>query len=183
MASNIENVRESLASKKIIGLVIPDAEYDEMLIEVAKGLSKDYTNILYISINKSCESLNSKFKQSEMDRNKFYFIDCISRTSNDVMPDKNCIYVSSPKALDEIQTAILDIFREKKIDLVLIDSPSSLLTYYERTDVLQFIHRLMAILIIANCRGIFPFQKEGADSLRRSIEMFTNKIVNLESGE
>ena len=113
--------------------------------------------------------------------NKIYIVDCISRTSHDVLPGKRCIYVSSPRALDEIQTAVLDILRENKINVALIDSPSSLLTYYEHMDVLQFIHRLMTILIIANCRGIFPFQKRGADSLTRSIEMFTNKIVNVES--
>lgn len=182
MASPIENIKETLADKKIIGLIIPDLGYDEQLMKVVSALSKDYNKILYISISTPCESLSDKFKRMKINTDKFYVIDCITRTEKDVVMTKNCIYVSSPKALEEIQSAVLNIIRAHKIDLALIDSPSSLLTYYEHMDVLQFMHRLMSVLIISNCSGIFPFPRESEGPLRRSIEMFTNKVIQLEPG-
>jgi len=180
MTLSIENIKETLADKKIIGLVIPDIGYNETLIKVVGALSKDYDKILYISISTPCESLADRFRRNKINTNKFYVIDCITRTEKDFVMTKNCIYVSSPKAIDEIQSAILNIIRAHKIDIVVIDSPSSLLTYYEHMDVLQFMHRLMSVLIISNCKGIFPFPRESEGPLRRSVELFTNKVIQLE---
>jgi len=180
LTSNTKDIKEGLASKEIIGLVIPDVGYEEMLIKVAGILSKDYNKILYISINKPYKNLISKFKQNKINTNKFYFIDCITRTAKEQSQTKNSYFISSPRALDEIQTAILDVFREQRIDAVLIDSPSALLTYYEHMDVLKFIHFLAVRLVIAGSKGVFPFQKESKGPLRRSIEMFIDKIIYLE---
>jgi len=181
MTLDIESIKESLADHKIIALIIPDIEYNEGLISVADVLSKEYNKILYISVDKSYDTLVSEFKQNKINTDKFYFIDCITRTVKDAQSTKNCAYVSSPRALDEIQTTILDILRENKIDAALIDSPSSLLTYYKRTNVLKFMHLLMTKLAVANCKCIFPFQKEGGIPLKRSVEMFTDKTMYLES--
>jgi len=176
-----QNFKEILAENAVIGMVIPDAKYGEMLINAAGNLGKEYNKILYISINKPYKKLVGKFKQNHINPDKFYFIDCITRTAGEVNSTENCIYVSSPKALDEIKTAIFDVFRKQEIDVALIDSPSVLSTYYEHTDVLKLMHLLMTKLDVAECKGIFPFQKESAGPLRRSIEMFTDEIVYLES--
>ena len=178
----IQDIKEKADANEIIGLIIPDIEYEEMLLEAAGFLSENYNKILYISVNKPYSKLANKFKNNKIDVNKFYFIDCITRTAKDVEQTENCYFVSSPKALDEIQNAVIDILREQGIDLTLIDSPSSLATYYEHTDVLQFMHRLMAELITAECKGIFPFQKEIAGVLRRSVEMFVDETMSLTGG-
>ena len=172
-------IKESLKANEIIGLVIQDIEYEEMLMKVAGNLGEDYNKILYISINKPYEELVGKFEQNKIDPDKFHFIDCITRTKKDVQSTENCTYVSSQRALDEIQSAILDVLKKQRIDVTLIDSPSSLLTYYEHMDVLKFMHLLMTELIIAKCKGVFPFQKEGVGPARRSIEMFADNIVYL----
>ena len=178
----MQNIKEKLDADEIIGLVIPDIEYNEILMEAAGFLSKYYGKILYISINKPYDKLTGKYKKNKIDLNKFYFIDCITRTAEDVQQKENCFFVSAPGTLDEIQAAVLDALREREIDLTLIDSPSSLLTYYERVDVLQFMHRLMTEIIVSGCEGIFPFQKEGAGSLKRSVEMFVDDVVYLSGG-
>ena len=177
----IPDIKETLAKNEIIGLIIPDMEYEEMLVRVACNMSENYNKILYISINKPYEKLVSKFKQNNININKFYFIDCITRTAKDVRTTENCYFVSSPRALDEIQRVIINVLKKEKIEAVLIDSPSSLLMYYEHMDVLKFIHLLMAKLIVSECKGIFPFQKESAGSLRRSIEMFVDTTVYIDS--
>jgi KaiC/GvpD/RAD55 family RecA-like ATPase len=180
MASNTGNIKENLEKNEIIGLVIPDIEYDEMLIRLAGAVSEYYDKTLYISINKPCESLAGRFRKSGIDAGKFMFIDCITRTTKPAQSTKNCIYVSSPKALHEIQEAIIEAVNKNRIDVAIIDSPSSLLMYYEHMDVLKFLHLLMAKLIISNCKGILPFQKESSGSLRRSVEMFTDATVSLD---
>ena len=176
----MKNIKESLADNEIIGLVIPDVDYREKMVETAGILSKKYNKVLYISVNKPYEKLISEFKQDKINTDKFHFIDCITKTVKDTPSTKNCTYVSSPKALDEIQTTILDVLKEQRIDVALVDSPSSLTIYYEHMGVLQFMHRLITSLIIARCKGIFPFQKEGAGPVRRSIEMFTDKVAYLD---
>jgi len=150
-------------------------------IKEAPGiLGEDYKKILYISINKPYEKLVDKFKQNNINPDKFHFIDCITKTGGDVSPTKNCTYVSSPRALDEIKTSILEVLKKQRIDVALIDSPSSLSSYYEHMDVLKFIHLFMVNIITTNSKGVFPFQKEGAGPIRRSVRMFTDKIVYLE---
>ena len=39
----------------------------------------------------------------------------------------------------------------------------------------------MTKLIVSECKGIFPFQKDSAGSLRRSIEMFVDTTVYIDS--
>ena len=175
-------IKESLESNDIIGLVVPDIEYEERLMEIVCGICKDYNKILYISVNKPYELLVNRFKRSKIDTDKFYFIDCIrdciTRTSKDVSSTRNCTYISSPGALDELQRAVIDVLRKQEIDATIIDSPSSLLVYHEDMDILQFIHRLITIFTVANCKVIFPFQKDSMELLRMGIEMFTDKTVH-----
>lgn len=178
MTLNIKDIKESLTTDEIISLVIPDAEYEGVLTEIAGSLSKDYDKILYISIDRPYEVLVCDFEQNNVGLDKFYFIDCITRTEKDVSSTKNCTYVSSPRALDEIESAILDVLEKQRIDVTLIDSISSLLTYYEHADVLKFIHSLDCKLIVKKSKGIFPFRKEDESrDLRRSAEMFADRTI------
>ncbi|ODS35194.1 MAG: hypothetical protein A7316_10785 [Candidatus Altiarchaeales archaeon WOR_SM1_86-2] len=177
------DIKEILTKSEMLGLVIPDREYDKMLIKVASILSEGYDKVLYISIDKPYKSLVSDLKQisdGKINMDKFHFIDCITRTERDAQSTKNCTYISSPLALDEIHRTILNILKKRRIDVTLVDSPSSLSTYYEHMDVLKFMHLLMTKLIIAKCKGVFPFHRESAGPARRSIEMFVDKIVYLE---
>jgi len=177
------NIKETLKANSIVMAVIPDMKYEEGLTRLAGILGEDYKKILYISINKPYEKLVGKFKQNNINPDKFYFIDCITKTVENVSPNKNCTYVSSPRALNEIKVSIIEVLKKQKIDVALIDSPSSLSSYYEHMDVLKFIHLFMVDIITTNSKCVFPFQKEGAGPIRRSIRMFTDKTVYLEPDE
>jgi hypothetical protein len=37
----------------------------------------------------------------------------------------------------------------------------------------------MSELLVAGCKGVFPFQKESAGTLKRSVEMFTDVAAGL----
>ncbi len=181
----ISKINESLTENEIIGVLIPAATRDEMLMRIAEDLSSNYNNynkILYISTDKSCNELIGKFEENKINTDKFYFIDCITRTANrNVTSSKRCRFISSPGAKDEIQTGVFDILAKEEIDAVLFDSPFSLLKYYEHTDILQFMHLLTLKLVVEGCKGILTFQKESTDSLRKSIEMFVDKTIDMES--
>ena len=178
--NDLTKLSKNFKKNEAVGLLVPDIRYDEILMEFIYDISKNYDKILYISINKPHEFFINKFRENNVNLNKFHFIDCITKTTKDAESDENCTYVSSPKAIDEIQTQILDILREREIDVVIFDSPSYLLMYYEHMDVLRFMHMLTTKLIISECIGIFPFPKMSAGSLRRSIEMFTDRTINLD---
>ena len=178
----ISSLRKSLKENDIIGLVIPDIEYEEKLIDVVCGMGCDYNKILYLSVNKPYEKLINKFNVSKVDASRFLVIDCITRTAKNVSSTENCIYLSSPKALDEIQRTVLDVLKNNQIDMVLIDSPSTLLMYYEAMDVLKFMHLLTTKIMVAGSKGIIPFPKESCGPLRRSIEMFIDDTVYLSGG-
>jgi hypothetical protein len=175
----IPEIKESLAKNDVISLVIPDVNYNEILIDVAGMVSREYEKILYLSVSKSYDELMREFTKNKIGADRFLFIDCITGTSKDVQSAKNCVYVSSPKAMDEMHRAILDILKEHKINLMLIDSPSALLTYRERMDVLKFIHLLVTKLTFLECKSIIPFRKESSGPMRRSIEMFVDETVHV----
>lgn len=183
MALNIKDIEKSLTSDEIVSLIIPDEEYDTMLIKIAGSLSKDYKKILYVSIDKPCKLLVSNFKQNKIDPNKFYFIDCITKNEKEVSSIENCTHVSSPMALDEIKEVIFHALEKQKIDVTLIDSISSLSIYNEHANVLKFMHSVDCKLIAKKSKGVFPFrkgkEKENIDK-RESIEMFTDNTWHLD---
>jgi len=51
----ISSLRKSPEENDIIGLVIPDIEYEEKLIEVVCRICGDCNKILYLSVNKPYE--------------------------------------------------------------------------------------------------------------------------------
>lgn len=160
----ISRVKESLRESRIIALVTPDAKHNEILISLLCGIEKDYDEILYISFNNTCKSLSDTLKQQKIDENKFYFIEAVT---------------TSPQALEEVQSEIFDVIDKNKIKLVLMDSSSCLLEQYERIDVLKFMDAVTSKITALDCKGVFSFRKETGYSLRKSIEMFTDKTIDL----
>ena len=98
------DMKSSLSSNQILLLVMPSAEYNEVLVDAMKQLSG---NICYVTSNKTFDSLKETFKKSKVNIDNVVFIDSISKTLKKT-PDQadSVYYVSSPGALTELSLVI-----------------------------------------------------------------------------
>ncbi|MFC2154365.1 response regulator [Candidatus Altiarchaeota archaeon] len=177
------DIINEMKENQTILLFIPDSQYTDRLMNTLKELGQAYDNVLYISTNKNYPLLQKSFAKYGIDEAKFHFIDCMSVSVNPNLPRmENCSYISSPSALTELEQETSRVMERKKIDAVVLDSPSALLIYHEDTHpVLQLIHRLICKIGVKDSKIIFPNIREDAHSpLAEDLKMLADKIITLE---
>ena len=82
MKMDIEN---ELKENKIVLLLVPSLDYNDIVHANAKILSKK--NLGYITLNKTADSLKEDFKKAKVNVENILFIDAISKTIKNV-PDQ-----------------------------------------------------------------------------------------------
>lgn len=171
-------LKKFLATTQVMVVFVPNMEYKDALVQISDLLNKNYNKILYVTLNRSCSALISTFDQNKMDYSKFHFIDCV--TKNESSSIENCTHVPSPNALIELSLAISDVMESQKPEVMLFDSPSTLLIYNKEDHVTKFVHSLISKLTMWDSKGIFTVPEESADILMvKDIEMFVDKTISL----
>ncbi|MBT3324190.1 hypothetical protein HN681_02485 [archaeon] len=56
---------------------------------------------------------------------------------------KKCVYISSPNAITELSLALNKVVDSKSVDIILIDSLSSLLVYHKPNILMKFVMHLI----------------------------------------
>jgi KaiC/GvpD/RAD55 family RecA-like ATPase len=107
--------------------------YFKHVINVIKSLPKDH-KIIFVTTNKPYGNLVSLFKQAKIKSDKFFFIDCISKTIGDKSAEfaSNCMCLDNPQNLTLIGISITESIKKipgKKI--LFLDSMSTLITYHD----------------------------------------------------
>lgn len=172
----ISHLKKFLATTQVMVVFVPNMEYKDTLMQISDLLNKNYKKILYVSINRPCSVLISTFEQNKMDYSKFHFIDCVTKTELSSM--ENCTHIASPNSLIELSLAISDVMESQKPEIMLFDSPSTLLIYNKEDHVIKFIHSLISKLAIWDSKGLFTVPEESAGILMvKDIEMFVDKTI------
>lgn len=180
------NEKEVTPSKKhqIIVLIIPNDQYMERIVDVAKEVAVDSQKICYVTLNRPYDSLIETLKSANVDTSKFFFVDGITKTAEAPPSIENCEFVSSPSALTELSLTTSDLLDSQKYDYIIFDSLSTLLVYESEIVVTKFIHFLMSKVRIVGCKAIFTCLKQDADSvLIKDLNMFADKIIEMEHWE
>ena len=134
------DIKTELDSNQTVLLVMPSVEYNEVIIDVIKGLSG---NICYVTANKTYDALKESFQKSKVDIENVVFIDTISKTMKKV-PDQsdNVYYVSSPGALTEL-SLVVEKFLRHDFDYLIFDSITNLAIYQKQNIVSKFVTDLV----------------------------------------
>jgi hypothetical protein len=100
---------------------------------VGKGLSG-----IYVSLSKPCDSLKKSFEDKEIKTDNLFFIDCISKSIDNIEKKDNIFYVSNAGDLDDIGISITEILQDNKVDFLVIDSLETLLIYNKMNTIAIF---------------------------------------------
>jgi len=185
------NLKEELQSKQNIVLIIPNEKYPDAVLSVTEELLSLEGDFLYVSVNKPCNDILKPFEKKRQ-AEKFYCIDCISRTFSPAHTAKleqekslsKFYFIDNPHSLTQLGLAITKMLENKKIKQLLFDSISTLLIYSEEKEVMKFIHHIMSKVRETECKAVFTSLKEDVSSmLVKEITLFADAIIEFKETE
>jgi archaellum biogenesis ATPase FlaH len=162
-------------------IVLPESKYDEKVAEILKNLEKG-RRICYVCISKRYTDIIEMLEKVKRDSGDFYFIDAMTSHYADPQKSDNCIFVASPRDIESIRKAIMKLQSEKKCDIIVLDSISSLVEHRGMFHALRLAHELKQephhearkmVILIGEPAG-------GSDSFCDDIGMLADNIVRVE---
>jgi len=146
------DIKKELASNQTVLLVMPSAEYNSEMVDVAKQLSG---NICYVTANKTYDALKETFEKAKVNAEKIVFIDSISKTMKKV-PDQGdgVYYVASPGALTEL-SLVIKKFLKHEFDYLVFDSITNLSVYQDKKMCAKFFTDLIDKVKKTKTKAVF----------------------------
>ncbi|MCX6817391.1 MAG: hypothetical protein NTU57_00865 [Candidatus Aenigmarchaeota archaeon] len=171
------DAEKAIKENEIILFLLPNQSYSDKIKVVAGAAAKTGQRICYVAANKPSEVLSKDFDKNKIDIAKFYFVDCVTKSLKN---SEKVVYVSSPKALTEINIALKKMIESSKADMTLFDSLSTLLIYEDSHVVIRFVHSIISAFRTMKSKGILISLKEETQSeLIKDLNMFVDKVVEL----
>lgn len=174
------NIEGELAENKIVLLLIPSLEYNPLVLDNVKRLSKKMTG--YITLNKTFDSLSELFKKNKVDLGNVVFIDAISKTLKNV-PDqtKGCYFIDSPNSFTDMSLQI-NTFLRHDFSYIIFDSLTNLLIYQKKEPVAKFLSTIINKIRDSNTSAVFYcLDIKAHEELIEEASMFVDKVINLGS--
>lgn len=167
-------------NKNEIALVIFDSEnYNNSMIKLTKHLSKKFSRIGYVSLNRGYIQLIQGMKKNNIDTKKFFFVDAISTASEALMiKEEHVSFVFSAENLTQMSLIINNILLKYKLDCLVFDSLSTLLVYHSEDVVLKFLHYMIGVLRAKKVSTIFTAMKnEKKAAFIENSKVFVDKTI------
>ncbi len=173
------NLKDVVAKEEIVVLVVSNKAYTKEILAISKQLCSSCEPLLYVSLNKLYDSLCRDFKKSNIDLNKFLFIDGISKSAGQAREDaENCLFVQSSGALTELSIVITKALKTGKFKGLIFDSLSTLLIYNQKDAVSKFVHSLVNKLKKQDMTVVFTaLQGDTEKGLLKEIGLFVDSVV------
>jgi len=173
------NIKKELSTNQTILLIMSSTDYNKEIVNIVKNLSGK--NIVYVTLNKTQDSLLELFKKNKVNTKSIVFIDAISKTIKNV-PDQSegVYYVSSPGALTELSLVITK-FIKHEFDYLIFDSLTNLLVYESKAPVGKFVSSLVNKIKESKTKTIFyALSVKEQEALIKESGMFVDKVIDLE---
>jgi len=172
------DIEKELAKNKIILLLIPSTEYNSLVLDNVKKLSKK--SVCYITLNKTFDSLKELFTKSKVKMENVVFIDAISKTIKSV-PDqgKGVYYIESPNSFTDISLQINSFLRHN-YDYIVFDSLTNLLIYQKKDPVAKFLSTIINKIRDSKTSAIFYcLDVKEHEELVEEVSMFVDKVIKV----
>lgn len=135
-----------LPDKGVILVVAKSEEYYKTNIDIIEAITNNKNKYcIYISLNKPSFTLLENFKESGINLEKIFIIDCATSLAGEE-PERagNVVFVSSPRDLTDMGTVLDGAIKSvpAKGSFLFLDSLSTMLLYNASKTVATFIHFL-----------------------------------------
>lgn len=135
---------------------------------------------LYISLNKPYETICKELKQNNLNNNRIYFIDGVSKETGKFSNLDNCFCLEDPSSLTELLLLTKTLCDEGKIKFILLNSLNTLLLYNDTKTVEKFIRSLINNARKLNISVIIMSPKEKSkEDILAEITQFCDKEIEL----
>jgi len=172
------NLKAEIKKNKLLVAILSNQNYNDTLLEIAKSVSGNKITC-YVGLNKPYSTTNDNLKAAKVNTSKFLFVDAITKGAGRKTTD-NVIFVSSPRALTELNISINKILETGKVGNLVFDSLSTLLIYEKPLTVVKFVHSLTAKLRALNLSTVFIVLKDDVTpDLLKNLYMFADKVLDL----
>ncbi len=173
-----KQLNEALSENQNILISSTIKTHEDTIKAFHKFISKNFKKICMITINEPVPVLMKKLEKDGTDFSNYYFIDCISQSMNiKITRSEKCLAIASPAALTELSIAIANLTKANKIDIIVLDSVSSLLIYNQDVITLKFMHFLMIKVRSMNIKGAYTIMKDGKEQILSDLALFADKIL------
>jgi len=173
------DLKSELESNQTVLLLMSSAEYNEVIVDVLKQLSGN--SVVYVTLNKTFDSLKELFKKKKINTKNLVFIDAISKTLRKV-PDsgEGVYYVSSPGALTEM-SLVINKFLKHNFNYLIFDSISSLLIYQQKAPVARFVSSIVNKIKTSKTKAVFyALIVKEQEVLIEQTGSFVDKVIAIE---
>ncbi|MCK5023009.1 MAG: hypothetical protein KAS04_02455 [Candidatus Aenigmarchaeota archaeon] len=170
-----------MKEKDVILVLVPNTKYSEKIIEISKMMSNVSKRICYVSLNRPYKTLVNDFAKKKINIDEFFFIDAVTKGVKDEESTDQVVYVSSPKALTELNITMKKVLKVGKIESTIFDSLSTLLVYEGSANVVRFSHSIVSLFRTLGTKGVLVALKEDVKSeVVKDLNMFVDEVVELE---
>ncbi len=147
------SIKSNLKNNDLILLKTSSVNLHKQAIALLKQL-KD-KKIIYVTCNKTVNSLIEELKKKKIKQKNILFIDLISKTLYKVDDSyEQCLFLNSPSSLTKL-SLVLNKLLIKEIDLIIIDSVTNLRIYNKKQSIEKFFMSISNKIKNANKKAIF----------------------------
>lgn len=172
------DIVEKLSESQTILLLAPGVDYNELVVDVIKQLSKK--SVCYVTLNKTSDSLKEVFKKNNVNVKNIVFIDAISKTIKKT-PDQTegSYFVSSPGTLTQL-SIVINKCLSHNFSYLVFDSVTNLLIYQKKAPVAKFISNIVNNIRATKTKAIFyALSVKEQEALIEESSMFVDRVIDL----
>ncbi|MCK4532080.1 MAG: hypothetical protein KAT94_04370 [Candidatus Aenigmarchaeota archaeon] len=177
---------KEIANNNSLLIILKEIEYSQKLEEIIKSVER--TKVCYVCLSRPYADVMEDLKGRGIDVTGFFFIDVLTSHYKEPEPVENCIFVPEPTDLTAIRVAIKKAVEEKKRNIVILDTISTLLVYQKTCSIVKFTHHLLTEenektkkLFIALKGDTIPMEEN--QRLVKDLTMFADKTLELSSSK
>jgi KaiC/GvpD/RAD55 family RecA-like ATPase len=179
----IKNAFNDLPEHWLLLFVINAEDYLEKNMAILNEvLQQEDTVGVYVTLNRPYSLLIKILEKNNINTDKLFFIDCITKTLGTEKEEKKCLFLENPQNLTSITIAIDEIMSviPSKNKSLFVDSMGTLLIYNRAETVSKFLHVLTGKIRVLNLNGVLlSIEKELDPEFANQLEQFVDKIVDL----
>lgn len=173
----LSGLKRDIANNQSIVLICKNKGPEDAVFEICSDLKKSFKKICIVTVNKPFSFWVKKFGEKKIDYSKFYFIDCISASTMEQVPSKQCTYISSPKALTELAIALNSL--SKEVDLIILDSFSGLVLHNDPFLTFRFMNSINAKFRRNSLKSLYLVVGETKKEVISDLSLFSDKIISM----
>jgi hypothetical protein len=179
----IKNAFNDLPEHWLLSFVLDTEEYLEINMAILNEVLKQEDVVgVYVTLNRPYSVLTKILEKNNINTDKLYFIDCVTKTLGTENEEKKCIFLENPQNLTNITIAIEEIMSTvpSKNKSLFVDPLSTLLIYNRGETISKFLHFLTGKIRVLNINGVLlSTEKELDPEFADQLEQFVDKTVDL----